>query len=230
MKEKFFTLIELLVVIAIIAVLAAMLLPALSKARQKAQATRCVNKLKQLGTEWNCYADDYEGYLMGPYLSNGNPDTAHGGRNWSDSMAEYLKIPKSDAVQPQVNTRLNHCPIVSIWDETVAANNNKAHLAAGRGYELTYGWNYGVNMNFLYKVVPIHAINVPSSRYFLSDGTWWYTTVDTSEMYYITPRHSNKGSLMFIDGHVEQHDPLTMPRELAKNPKAVSGDLTTNFQ
>ena len=125
--RKGFTLIELLVVIAIIAILAAMLLPALSRAREQARKSVCMSNLRQFHIICMMYANDYNQWLP-PHLNPGYPYVEQTGR-FGYAMRMYLKNMRG--------AKILFCPnIYSLWRYHVRVGNQLGTLG------VEYGYNY----------------------------------------------------------------------------------------
>lgn len=189
-----FTLVELLVVIAVIAILAALLLPALGKARERVKAIDCMNNQRQIGHIIIGYASDWDGIMMNCIGKQENGIRSY---YWFDEVYSRLtgKARPSIYQNPGREFPMFHC---------VSAPQSYGWFAAGQG---TYCYNQYMGDFCQGSVLRISRIVRPSETALLMDSKSRYSFVNNTVLTspsYIYDRHLNRKNVIFCDGHGEQ--------------------------
>jgi len=193
-----FTLLELLIVIAVIAILAALLFPALAKAKESVNRTVCANNLRQIGAAFQYYADDYNDWAPG-YVY-GSDETGWWGL-WRQVLDPYVHG-RFDSGSP----RIDFCPA------------EKNYTCGVYGYNCAVSGTWATRNIFIADRRMITRWKIPSSLGILVD-------ISTNEAYYDytepspntrrSIRHNGGSNILFGDWHVL----WMMPREFECKPQ-----------
>jgi prepilin-type N-terminal cleavage/methylation domain-containing protein/prepilin-type processing-associated H-X9-DG protein len=190
-----FTLIELLVVIAIIAILAAMLLPALSRANSRASAVQCVSQMRQIGLATTMYADDNDGALP----RSSHSAMAYGQLPWGYALVPYLlgkQYTQPDSLWTNLFTTLYHCP---------KDRGKKTDWSYGKNVypELSADETGGPTWNRLSQIprptaTVLYAEKVSSS---MADHLMAHFWLEGAQPEVDRNRHDHRSNYVYCDGH-----------------------------
>ena len=221
-KQTRFTLIELLVVIAIIAILAAMLLPALSAARERARSSNCINMLKQMALANLMYASDYNDNIVCGYLKQG----AASGQSaiWAAYLSGFNEHKKIDGESPYGVTWFKSFDCPSAGDTSYAS-----YKAAGKNWYTNYGVNPflydnvngNTNKDINGKTFNLTKANDPSATMFVGENKAPHSYIYIDAWNVMPFYHGQNSNLNYLDGHSESHPSMYFKPE-GKDSAAAS--------